>query len=194
MQKNPFRWQNFLFMLNQKFIKLLDFFQVKILKLDTKMFLVITKGVHSSYLQIPTGLIVKKNGLNLIFQYNIKKLTSQLMSDLTFFYSKLENLNVNLEQLYTKKLLLQGLGLKAILTNLNILELKLGFSHIISLSIPNTIKINIIKNILIIESSDLILLGNFAARIKNFRQPDSYKGKGICYKNEVLFLKAVKKV
>ena len=115
------------------------------------------------------------------------------MSDLTFFYSKLENLNVNLEQLYTKKLLLQGLGLKAILTNLNILELKLGFSHIISLSIPNTIKITIIKNILIIESSDSILLGNFAARIKNFRQPDSYKGKGILYVGEVLRRKKGKK-
>jgi len=181
-------------MLNQKSIKLLNFFEVKILKLNTKLFLVIKKGVQSSYLQIPTGLVVKKTGLNLIFQYNIKKPTSQLMSDLTFFYSKLENLNVNLEQLYTKKLLLQGLGLKAILTNLNILELKLGFSHIISLSIPNTIKLTTIKNILILESFDSILLGNFAARIKNFRQPDSYKGKGICYKNEVLFLKAVKKV
>ena len=85
------------------------------------------------------------------------------------------------------------MGLKATLINDKLIEFKLGFSHMITLSIPNEIKVSIIKNNLILESFDKILLGNFSATIKNFKTPDSYKGKGICYKNEILFLKVVKK-
>ena len=139
------------------------------------------------------GLLVQKNGQTLIFRSNLKVDNNNLNSELNFFYSKLLDLNVAIEKIYTKKLLLKGLGLKATFIKQGLSEFKLGFSHSILLNIPIEIKLVIVKNMLIIESTDPIFLGNFASSIKNFKLPDSYKGKGICYKNEVLVLKAVKK-
>jgi len=180
-------------MLNQKVIKFIDSIEVQIFKLNFKNFLLLKNGIKSYYLLVPTGLFIKKNGQIVTLQYNQKKMNKQLSSDYSFIYSKLINLNVSLEKMYTKKLVLKGLGLKAILLNENLIELKLGFSHSIKLTIPSEIKVTIIKNILILESFNSILLGNFAASIKKCKAPDSYKGKGVCYKNEVLILKAVKK-
>jgi len=180
-------------MLNQKFIKLIDPIEVKVLKLNFKTFLIIKNGIKSIYVLVPTGLNLLKCGQVLSIQYNNSIVNKQFLSDLTFFYSKLTVLNNDVEKVHTKKLLLKGLGLKATLLVFNSLELKLGFSHSVIVRVPVEIKVSIIKNILIVESFDQIMLGNFAATIKNLRKPDSYKGKGISYKNEVLFLKTVKK-
>ena len=180
-------------MLNQKFIKLIDVIELKVLNLNFKTFLLIKNVTKSVYLMVPTGLMVQKIGKLLTLQYNSETINTQLSSDFTFFYLKLTSLNVNIKKIHTKKLLLKGLGLKATILHSNLVELKLGFSHTITLSIPNEIKLTIIKNTLVLESADQILLGNFSATIKSFKTPDSYKGKGICYKNEVLLLKAVKK-
>ena len=179
-------------MLSQKSIKLLNIIEVKVLKLNFKTFLLIKNPIKTVYLLVPKGLLIQKSNQTLILQYN-NKTNKHLLGNFTFFYSKLLNFNVEFEKVHTKKLVLKGLGLKATFKNESLIEFKLGLSHTIQLSIPNSIKVSIIKNTLILESCDNILLGNFSAAIKNFKTPDSYKGKGICYKNEILFLKAVKK-
>lgn len=180
-------------MLNQKTIKLLNIIEVKVLKLNFKTFLLIKNPIKTVYLLVPKGLLIQKNNQTLILQYNNNKTNKHLLGNFTFFYSKLLNFNSEFEKVHTKKLVLKGLGLKATFINESLIEFKLGLSHMIQVSIPNSIKVSIIKNTLILESCDNILLGNFSATIKNFKTPDSYKGKGICYKNEILFLKAVKK-
>jgi len=78
--------------------------------------------------------------------------------------------------------------------SLNVLKLKLGFSHLITITVPSGIKVFKNKNLLILESSEAFLVGNFANLIRNLRYPDSYKGKGLWYKNEIQILKPVKKV
>jgi len=180
-------------MLNQKYIKLLNIIEVKVLKLNFKTFLLIKNPIKTVYLLVPKGLLIQKSGQSLSLQFNSNKTNKQLLADFPLFYSKILNFNGEYEKVHTKKLVLKGLGLKATLINDKLIEFKLGFSHMITLSIPNEIKVSIIKNNLILESFDKILLGNFSATIKNFKTPDSYKGKGICYKNEILFLKVVKK-
>ena len=180
-------------MLTKKHIKLLDTIEVKVLNFNFKTFLLIKNKIKTFYLLVPKGLLIQKSGQLLTLQYTHKTSSKQLLTDFTLLHSKLINCNVDFEKVYTKKLVLKGLGLKVTAIREGLIELKLGFSHIISVSIPTEIKLSIVKNTLILESFNNIILGNFAASIKNFKTPDSYKGKGICYKNEVLLLKAVKK-
>ena len=74
------------------------------------------------------------------------------------------------------------------------IELKVGFSHIVSIDIPkNDVQVSINNNLILIEGSDPSIVGNYAARIRNIKIPDSYKGKGFWYKNEKKSLKEIKK-
>jgi large subunit ribosomal protein L6 len=180
-------------MLNQKIIKLISTIDVQMCTINLKNILLIKKGIKIIYLQVPTNLVVKKNGQSLVLSYIGNSFNREAEASFVLFYSKLESLNVNTEKSFTKKLVLKGLGLKATLINQTIIEFKLGFSHAINVIVPKEIKVVILKNILIIESHNPILLGNFSASIKNLKMPDVYKGKGICYKTEILRFKSVKK-
>jgi large subunit ribosomal protein L6 len=77
------------------------------------------------------------------------------------------------------------------------LELSLGFSHPIIFELPEQVKITAItekgKNPTIkLESSDKQLIGQVAAKIRSFRKPEPYKGKGVLFKGEVIRKKAGK--
>jgi large subunit ribosomal protein L6 len=100
-----------------------------------------------------------------------------------------------LEKPFRKKLLLKGLGYKAVLKNEeSVLELKIGYSHVIAVPITKeSIKVIIDKNTLIVEGFDKVEVGNFVNKIRNLKLPDSYKGKGFWYKNEVIKLKEINK-
>ena len=74
------------------------------------------------------------------------------------------------------------------------LQLKLGYSNIITINVPASIQIFKNKDVLTIEGNNATTVGNFANSVRNLKYPDSYKGKGIWYKNEFLTLKPVKKV
>lgn len=91
---------------------------------------------------------------------------------------------------------LVGVGYKAEAKG-QILELSLGFSHNIHMELCPEIKVETItergKNPLIILTSiDKQLIGQVAAKIRSFRKPEPYKGKGIKFQNEVLRKKAGK--
>lgn len=100
----------------------------------------------------------------------------------------------NLSKIFSKKLILKGLGLRVNLSkDKKSLELKLGFSHIITVLIPNGITVKINKNIISAYSANSSFLGNFLFKVKHLKYPNSYKGKGIWYKNETKLLKVIKK-
>jgi len=89
---------------------------------------------------------------------------------------------------YSVELEMIGVGYRAKTTGQR-LELAVGFSHPIFFEIPKEIKITATsekgKNPLLkLESFDKQLLGQVAAKIRLFRKPEPYKGKGIRYKNE----------
>ncbi len=78
-----------------------------------------------------------------------------------------------------------------------ILDLTLGYSHNYVIELPKEILVETItekgKNPrIVMNSSDLQLLGQVAAKIRSLRKPEPYKGKGIRFKNEVLRRKAGK--
>jgi large subunit ribosomal protein L6 len=73
------------------------------------------------------------------------------------------------------------------------LILNLGFSHPIEISIPECITVEIVQNTTInIKACDKEQLGFFAAKVRSWRPPEPYKGKGILYKNEKILRKAGK--
>ena len=80
---------------------------------------------------------------------------------------------------YEKTLELTGVGYRAALKGKQ-LNLQLGFSHDINFDVPENIKITVEKQTIIkINGIDKQLVGTVAAKIKTFRPPEPYKGKGI---------------
>ncbi|CAH8291653.1 large subunit ribosomal protein L6 [Mariniflexile fucanivorans] len=97
---------------------------------------------------------------------------------------------------WTKQLELVGVGYRASNQGQK-LELALGFSHAIVMSLAPEVKVETIsekgKNPIIkLTSHDKQLVGQVAAKIRGFRRPEPYKGKGIKFVGEVLRRKAGK--
>lgn len=93
---------------------------------------------------------------------------------------------------FEKKLEIIGVGYRAEVQDENII-LNMGFSHLVKLSIPSGIAVNIEKNIITISGIDKQLVGQFAADVRAVRPPEPYKGKGIKYIDEVVRRKPGKK-
>ena len=87
---------------------------------------------------------------------------------------------------YEKKLHIEGVGFKAEVAG-NTLSLNIGYTHIIKFPVPAGVNVVVDKNVdLIITGTDKELVGQTAATIRAFREPDVYKGKGIMYLGEKL--------
>lgn len=89
---------------------------------------------------------------------------------------------------FTKVLEIVGTGFKAEIQQTD-LVLSLGYSHQIRYLIPAGIKIEVTENKINISGISRELVGLIADKIKSFRQPDSYKGKGLRYQGQKLKLK-----
>lgn len=68
--------------------------------------------------------------------------------------------------------------------------MSLGLSHPVELEEPQGISIDVpAANKIIVKGADKQLVGEIAAKIRSFRLPDAYKGKGIRYENELVRIK-----
>jgi large subunit ribosomal protein L6 len=95
---------------------------------------------------------------------------------------------------FVNSLSFSGVGFRLESLNDKFMKLKLGFSHFIILAIPPYIQVSSLKKTqIILKCLDEQLLNEFCSKIISFKYPDVYKGKGILYKNQVLFLKEGKK-
>jgi len=91
---------------------------------------------------------------------------------------------------------LVGVGYRATATG-QVLELALGYSHVIYLELPVEVKVEAVTDrrtnpVITLRSADKQLLGHVAAKIRSFRKPEPYKGKGIKFVDEQLRRKAGK--
>ena len=94
---------------------------------------------------------------------------------------------------FTKTLELNGTGYRASVSGAT-LKLQLGYSHDVNYTIPKEVKIECPKqNIIILTSFDKEKLGAAAAKIRSYRKPEPFKGKGIKYSDEFIFRKEGKK-
>lgn len=108
----------------------------------------------------------------------------------------INNMVIGVSQGYSKTLELVGVGYRTTNTG-NLLELNVGYSHPIMFLIPNEVKVSTKTEKgsnpqIILESHDKELIGLIASKIRSFRKPEPYKGKGIKYSDEVIRRKAGK--
>jgi large subunit ribosomal protein L6 len=95
----------------------------------------------------------------------------------------INNLIIGVTVGFKKELTIIGVGYQAMMQGKR-LQIQLGFSHDIVFELPEGINIIANKTELTIEGVDKQLVGSVAAKIRSFRKPEPYKGKGIRYKNE----------
>ncbi len=112
------------------------------------------------------------------------------------YRSLLFNMIEGVSKGWTKELELVGVGYKASSQG-QILDLSLGFSHNIMIELPKEVKVETVsekgKNPIVkLTSFDKQLIGHIAAKIRSFRKPEPYKGKGVRYVGEEIRRKAGK--
>ncbi len=112
------------------------------------------------------------------------------------YRSLINNMVIGVSEGYKKELELVGVGYRATATG-NIIEFSLGYSHNIFLQLPAEIKVETKaernKNpLVLLESCDKQLIGQVCSKIRSFRKPEPYKGKGIKFVGEEIRRKSGK--
>ena len=104
----------------------------------------------------------------------------------------LNNMVIGVSEQFQLNLTLQGVGYRAAVQGKSIV-LNLGYSHPVEMVIPEGISVEVTKNTLVtLKACDKEQLGLFAAKIRAWRPPEPYKGKGIIYEGEIVKRKAGK--
>ena len=159
--------------------------------IDDKKFLILIHNRQTRYFLVPDSIDFLTSENQLSFFCKDRNV------EFNIFYSSVVGILKSFFFIRKKKLRLKGLGLKMNLSSnsdSSLIEFKLGFSHMISVSVPKQkIRIIIKKNILIVEGFNAIEVGNFINYIKSLRLPDIYKGRGFWGIYEKENLKAIKK-
>ncbi|NDV82328.1 50S ribosomal protein L6 [Bacteroides sp. 51] len=112
------------------------------------------------------------------------------------YRSLVNNMVVGVSEGYKKELELVGVGYRAS-NNGNIIELSLGYTHPIFIQLPPEVKVETKsernKNpLILLESCDKQLLGQVCSKIRSFRKPEPYKGKGVKFVGEIIRRKSGK--
>ena len=176
--------------------------------------------IGKSPVNIPSGVDVKLNGNVVTVKGPKGELTQEIDScvtlsieDNTITFSResdapshrakhglyralLQNMIQGVSEGYKKEMEVIGVGYRATTAGQQ-LELALGYSHPIIFEIPNEIKVSADTQkgkapVVTLESFDKQLLGQVAAKIRSFRKPEPYKGKGIRFMGEEIRRKAGK--
>lgn len=92
---------------------------------------------------------------------------------------------------FTRSLEFNGVGYKAAV-NGTTLTLNLGYSHPIDFPLPKGIEAKVVKNVIEFHGCDKELVGFVAAKVRSYREPEPYKGKGLKYTDEKIIRKAGK--
>lgn len=170
-------------------IKILPNSELKYLNISNQKFLVLSE---INYCKIPNYVECCFEKAQIIFELKNTNYSSEFQRFVLFIQKWLKRVLKPV----IKKILLKGLGLKAFLSSdLKSLELKLGFSHVVKLVIPEKkiLSVRIFKNLISASSFNILALSNFLYKIRSLKKPNIYKGKGVWYKNEVRILKTIKK-
>ena len=103
------------------------------------------------------------------------------------------NMIIGVSNGFKKDLEIVGVGYQASVQGSR-LKLQLGYSHDIFFDFPDEITIEADRTTIAVKGSDKQLVGSVASKIRSFRKPEPYKGKGVRYKNEHIRVKQGKTV
>ena len=176
--------------------------------------------IGNNPVSIPQGVEVNLNGTTVVVKGKLGELSQEILNDITvriegdtvilnrpsdskphkaahgLYRSLVFNMIEGVSKGWTKELELVGVGYRASNQGQK-LDLALGFSHNIVLELAPEVKVETIsekgKNPLVkLTSHDKQLVGQIAAKIRSFRAPEPYKGKGVKFVGEQLRRKAGK--
>ena len=108
------------------------------------------------------------------------------------YASHVENMITGVTEMFSKKLILEGVGFKSDVSGQN-LNLALGFSHPVVVPIPTGLTVTAEKNVITVSGIDKELVGQFTAKVRAMKKPEPYKGKGFRYDTETIRRKQGKK-
>lgn len=148
------------------------------------------KGPKGSLdVSIPDGISTKIDDGSLLVERSNNTKKTRSFHGLT--RSIINNTIIGVTDGFTKVLLISGTGYKADLVGSDKIKLSLGYSHPIEFPLPKEVeaKVEDRGTKLSLHSIDKQLVGEVAAKIRELRKPDAYKGKGVRYEDEVLRLK-----
>jgi ribosomal protein L6P/L9E len=155
---------------------LLDGINASLMILNSNKFLILETKENTRYVSTPLFVLLEKKGKTLNLTCTSKDLDS--VTEFNQFLTRFELGLKNINNTFKRKLILKGLGFRITVLANKMIEFKIGFSHLITLKIPQNIKAKSKKNFLYLESNDNVLIGNFIDKIVSLKTPDSYKGKG----------------
>jgi large subunit ribosomal protein L6 len=176
--------------------------------------------IGNNPVSIPQGVEVNLNGTTVVVKGKLGELSQEISNGITvkleegkvlvarpsdskphkaahgLYRSLISNMIEGVSKGYTKELELVGVGYRASNQGQK-LDLALGFSHNIVLELAPEVKIETVSDkgknpIIKLSSFDKQLVGQIAAKIRSFRAPEPYKGKGVKFVGEVLRRKAGK--
>ena len=105
----------------------------------------------------------------------------------------INNMIIGVSNGFKKDLEIVGVGYQASVQG-NRLKLQLGYSHDIFFDFPDGITIEADRTAISVKGNDKQLVGSVASKIRSFRKPEPYKGKGVRYKDEYIRIKQGKTV
>jgi large subunit ribosomal protein L6 len=134
---------------------------------------------------------LKEEDGNLVFATMDESKKSMAMKGLT--RSLINNMVVGVGTGFQKKLIVEGVGYRVSVEGSS-LTLNVGYSNPVTFKLPDGVKATMVdkSNTVMLESIDKELLGLTAARVREIRKPEPYKGKGIRYEDEHIVRKVGK--
>ncbi|MAQ86381.1 50S ribosomal protein L6 [Psychromarinibacter halotolerans] len=147
------------------------------------------KGTRSFTATDDVNIAVEDNVVNVTPRGSSKRAKQQWGMSRT----QVANLVTGVSQGFKKELEINGVGYRAQAQG-NVLKLSLGLSHEVNFDVPEGVTVTTPKPTeIIVEGNDQQQVGEVAAKIREWRKPEPYKGKGIKYKDEYIFRKEGKK-
>jgi large subunit ribosomal protein L6 len=127
-----------------------------------------------------------------LLRVSLNKETRDLKALHGLYRTLINNMVIGVSEQFQLTLILKGVGYRAAVQGKDIV-LNLGYSHPVTLAIPEDISVEVVQNTTInLKSCDKEKLGLFASNIRTWRRPEPYKGKGILYSGEKIIRKAGK--
>lgn len=143
------------------------------------------KGTLSN--KLSNEMIIKKEENTIVVERPTENKKHKSLHGLT--RTLINNMVVGVSEGFEKKLEVKGVGYRAAKQG-NKLVMNLGFSHPVEMEDPEGITTEVPNQLeILVKGIDKQLVGNYAAKIRSWRKPEPYKGKGIKYSDEVIVRK-----
>ena len=148
--------------------------------------------------KVDSSIIVKIEDNHILFEIDENSPVNykQKQAFHGLYRALVNNMVVGVSEGYKKVLELVGVGYR-VSNQGNIIEFALGYTHPIFILLPSEVKVETKSErnqnpLIILESCDKALLGLICAKIRSFRMPEPYKGKGVLFQGEVIRRKSGK--